>query len=361
MEIKRLDLSQHPDFDGHEEVAECKDHESGLHAFIAIHNRNLGPALGGCRMRPYLDRDEAITDVLRLSRGMTYKSAISELALGGGKAVIVADPKKDKSEELFRAMGNFVNSLNGRYITAEDSGTTVADLQIMSKSTEHVAGIRYRAGAHGVQIDGDPSPFTAYGVYAGIKTSVQFRMGKANLKGISVALQGVGNVGRHLAKLLIEDGAKVYAADLYSSSIATVLAECSVVPVDIEEIHKLNVDVFAPCALGGVINQQSIEEIKATIIAGAANNQLADDEMGDKLLKAGKLYAPDYLINSGGIIDIFYERGNYDYLEVRGHIDKIADNLLEIYRESESLGVATNKVADRIAESRFKSATADAI
>ncbi|MBT3531087.1 MAG: Glu/Leu/Phe/Val dehydrogenase [Gammaproteobacteria bacterium] len=354
MEIKRLDVSQHPEFDDHEELAECRDQESGLHAFIAIHNRKLGPALGGCRMWPYADREEAITDVLRLSRGMTYKSAISNLALGGGKAVIIGDPKKDKSDELLRAMGSFVNSLSGRFVTAEDSGTTVPDIQLMAQSTDHVAGIRYRAGAYGVQIDGDPSPFTAYGVFVGMKTSVRHKLGKSNMKDLRVAIQGVGNVGRHLAKLLVEDGAKVYVADLYPAAIAAVLAECSVVPVEIEDIHKLDVDVFAPCALGGIINQQLLEEIKARIIVGAANNQLVDSEMGDKLQKAGMLYAPDYLVNSGGIIDIFYERGDYDFLKVRHHIEEIGETLHEIYKESQERGIATNKVADRIAESRFK-------
>lgn len=353
MKTTIINTTEFPDYDNHEVVVEAKDSDSGLHAFVAIHNRNLGPALGGCRMWPYRDRDAAITDVLRLSRGMTYKSAMAELPLGGGKAVIIGDPRADKTEALMTAMGRFVNSLHGRYITAEDSGTSVPDLEIMQRETRHVAGVKPRL-VEGEMATGDPSPATAYGVFVGIKASIRQQFGSDDLRGRKVAIQGVGNVGHRLARHLAEAGAQVYVADLFEDALNATSNAADVEVVPLDQIHRLDVDVFAPCALGGSINPASLREIKASVIAGAANNQLANSAMGEAIRASGKLYAPDYVINAGGIIDIYYERVGYDYSNVRQHIDGIARNLTQVYLQAARKGRQTNQVADELAELRFK-------
>ena len=353
MKISTINASAYTDYDGHEKVVECIDESRGLRAYIAIHNRNLGPALGGCRIWPYASRDEAITDVLRLSRGMTYKSAMAELPLGGGKAVIVANPKTDKSRDMLIAMGEFVESLDGAYITAEDSGTSVEDLETIGTRTKHVAGVNRKQLRDGSEVSGDPSPSTAYGVFVGVVASVKHRFNTNNLEGIKVAIQGVGNVGKRLASFLVDAGARVYVADLYSDAVHDLADSVDVMPVDLNQIHKIDVDVFAPCALGGFINEQTLGEIKAPVIAGAANNQLANPAMGGLIVQSRKLYAPDYVINAGGIIDIFYERSCYDHEKVTHHIERIGDNLEEIFMLAKETGHPTQLITDKIAESRF--------
>jgi leucine dehydrogenase len=353
MLIEVVDTQSFDDFSGHEQVLRCVDQQSGLQAFIAIHNRNLGPALGGCRMRAYENEQDAITDVLRLSKGMTYKSALASLPLGGGKAVIIGDPKTAKTEPMLRAMGKFINSLKGAYISAEDSGTSVADLRVMHHETEYVAGIHERKLSNGKTSDGDPSPSTAYGVYQGIKASLKHRFKSDTVDGVRVAVQGVGNVGRNLVKLLVADGARVTITDPYQPAIESILREHNVDVVSNEDIHRLDVEVYAPCALGGALNTSSLVELRAPIVAGAANNQLANDGAGQYLFHKGTLYAPDFVINAGGIIDIFYERHGYDHSKVLTHIDRIQNTLLEIYEYSAEHKTPTHITAERLGESRF--------
>lgn len=355
MKVSTVNATAFTDFDQHERVLECVDDRRGLHAFIAIHNRNLGAALGGCRIWPYGSPDEAITDVLRLSRGMTYKSAMAELPLGGGKAVIIADPKTQKSADMLCAMGDFVDSLDGAYITAEDSGTSVDDLKMIGSHTQYVTGVCRKKLQDGSEVSGDPSPSTAYGVFVGIKASVEHQSGTSGLTGVKIAIQGVGNVGKRLAGFLVDAGATVFVADIDNDAVQKLSETVNVTPVDLAEIHKLDVDVFAPCALGGFISEKTLPEIKATIIAGAANNQLAHRGVGKLLVASGILYAPDYVINAGGIIDIFYERSIYDHAKVMRHIEGIGKTLEEVFIMAAETGKPTQVIADKIAESRFSS------
>jgi leucine dehydrogenase len=341
-----MSFFDHREFDGHEEVAFCFDAESGLQAIIAVHNTNLGPALGGCRMWPYASDDEALTDALRLSRGMTYKSALAGLALGGGKAVIIGDSRTMKSEALFRAMGRFVDSLGGRYTVAEDVGISVADVDIMAKETPYVAG----TCSGGV---GDPSPGTAYGVFMGIRAAVKHKLGKESLEGLRVAVQGVGAVGYHLCRFLAEDGAELLVTDIHQPSIDRVAKDFGARPVEAEKIYRQPVDVFAPCALGGVINDETIDLLSAPIIAGSANNQLDEPRHGIELSRRGILYAPDYVINAGGVINISFEGRNYDEKKAFARIGQIGDTLLEIFARADAKGVPTSEAADRLAEERF--------
>lgn len=286
-------------FDGHELVTFSEDASTGLRAIIAIHNSSLGPAFGGCRMYPYANDDEALDDVLRLSRGMTYKNSLAGLPMGGGKAVIIGDPKTLKTPELMQSMGRFVETLGGRYVTAEDSGTCVADMKEIGKMTKHVTGLN-----EGQQYGGDPSPFTALGIYVGIKAAVKYKLGAHDLQGKSVAVQGAGAVGRRLIALLISAGAKVFVSDVNQTNLA-LAAKLGAVSVNTNDILQLDVDVLAPCAMGAVINNDTIEAINASIIAGGANNQLHSSEHADALLSQDILYAPDFVINAGGIIDIW--------------------------------------------------------
>ena len=299
---------------GHEQVVFCHDPFSGLNAIIAIHNTTLGPALGGTRLWPYNSSDEAIVDALRLSRGMTFKAAISGLNLGGGKAVIMADPKQ-KSEALWRRYGKFVNSLNGKYITAEDVNTDARDMEYIALETDHVTGVpEYMGGS------GDPSPFTAYGVYVGMKASAKKAYGSDNLSGKKILVQGVGHVGQYLVGHLMKDGAKVYISDINAEKIAqTVAANHGVEVIDGANIFDMDMDIYAPCALGATVNDQSISKLKARIIAGAANNQLADENVhGPMLIEKNILYAPDFLINAGGLINVAAELETYNAGRVRG-------------------------------------------
>lgn len=356
MLITEIDARHFKDFDHHERLLNCLDDRTGLQAYIAIHNRSLGPALGGCRMWPYPSSNDAIKDVLRLSRGMTYKSAIAELSLGGGKSVIVGDPRQ-KQPELFRAMGRFINELKGTYITAEDAGTSVADLQQMAKETTYVTGIATKKCVDGTEVNGDPSPSTAYGVFVGLKAAVQYAFERENLSGVKVAVQGVGNVGRRLVKLLVNSGAVVTISDISDDAVQSLQSELPVTVVDNRTIHTAAVDVFSPCALGGAISRDNLPEIKAPVIAGAANNQLADQETGLELHRLGKVYAPDYVINAGGIIDVQYERIGYDHENVINHINRLADTLRRIFMLSEAHDTPTHVIADRLAEKRFLNKT----
>lgn len=337
----------HPEFDGHEEIAFCNDADSGLKAIIAIHNTNRGPALGGCRMWPYESDDAALTDALRLSRGMTYKSALAGLNLGGGKSVIIGNPKTMKSEELFRAMGRFVDSLGGRYIVAEDVSISVADVEIMAKETEFFAGTP-GGGA------GDPSPSTAYGVYMGIRAAVAHRLNRASLSGLTVAVQGLGSVGWNLCRYLSDDGAKLIVTDIDTAAVTRAVEQFGATSVSTDAIYGVEADVFAPCALGAVINDESLKVLKTPVVAGSSNNQLAEPRHGLELHKRGILYAPDYVINAGGVINISYEGPSYDKDEAFAHVARIHDTLREIFKRSTAMGIPTYEAADRLAEERFR-------
>lgn len=344
-------VANHPDFDNHEQVVMCKS--DSLHAIIAVHNSTLGPATGGCRIYPYVSVDAALTDVLRLSRGMTYKSAAAALPLGGGKSVIIADPAKAKSRQMLLAMGDFIESLQGRYVAAEDSGTTVQDIATMREKTRHVSGC-----AANEKFGGDPSPVTAYGVFHGIKEAVRFRH-NADLLDVRVAIQGVGNVGAHLARMLVEAGAKVFVADANNERAHKTAAKLDATVCTPDKLLSLDVDVLAPCAMGAAINTRTINNIRAGIIAGAANNQLESEAMGMRLLERGILYAPDYIINAGGIIDIYYQQqGIRDQRRINMHLDIIKHNLAWIFAESKLQQRPTNVIADELARKRL-AATSD--
>lgn len=334
-------------FEHHEFVSFTEDPATGLRAIIAVHNTNLGPAVGGCRMYPYANDDDALQDVLRLSRGMTYKSALAGLPMGGGKAVIIGDPRTTKTDQLLEAMGRFVDQQGGKYVTAEDSGTGVKDMQIIARQTKYVSGLN-----SGQQYGGDPSPLTAYGVYCGIKSALKFKSGSDQLSGVRVAVQGAGSVGRYLIEQLIADGAQVQVADINQDNLQ--IAEglgAKIVAVD--QIISADVDVFAPCAMGAVLNDESIATLRAPIVAGAANNQLANPGHGQMLLQRGTLYAPDFVINAGGIIEIHHQ--NTGTMEKsRAHIAKIGDTLEHIFEVSAEKNIPTVAVAEALAEKIFR-------
>ncbi len=354
-----MSVFSHGEFDNHQQVAFFNDRASGLKAIIAVHNTNLGPALGGCRMWPYGSDDEALTDVLRLSRGMTYKSALANLKLGGGKAVIIGDPARDKTDALLHAMGDFIQGLGGRYITAEDSGTSVADLLKIGEKTDFVSGID-KVSAHG----GDPSPSTAYGVFVSLREAVSHRLGRTDLNGVKVAVQGLGNVGYRLAEQLSDAGAELYVTDIIRANVDRAVRELNATPVKGDQIFSLDVDVFAPCALGAAINDQTIPQLRAAIVAGAANNQLATAEHGYQLHQRGILYAPDYVVNAGGIVDVFYQRkmleegyGLDNYAaDLDAKVEGIGATLREIFVRSDRENVPTFVIADQVAEERFAGA-----
>jgi leucine dehydrogenase len=341
-----------PSFDHHELVTFTEDPVTGLKAIIAVHNSNLGPAVGGCRMFPYANDADALEDVLRLSRGMTYKSALAGLPMGGGKAVIIGDHRTQKSPALLEKMGDFIEAQGGKYITAEDSGTNVKDMQTISRRTKHVSGVDEKH-----LFGGDPSPFTAYGIYCGMKAALKHKNGNDDLSGVRVAIQGAGVVGQYLADLLLKDGAKVFVADINQENLdkAAKLGDDQnrVEQVDVDKIIGLDVDVFAPCAMGAVLNDESIPTLKASIVAGGANNQLAEPKHGELLRERGILYAPDYVINAGGIIEIHHQRSKTPDMS-RPHIAKIGDTLTQIFKLSDQQNKSTADVADQLAEERFK-------
>jgi leucine dehydrogenase len=340
-----MSVFSNPAFDRHQRVVFANDSASGLRAIIAVHDTRLGPGVGGCRMYPYANEAEALHDVLRLSRGMTYKSALAGLPFGGGKSVIMGDPRSDKSKQLLLAMGEFVESLGGLYVATEDSGTSVEDMRTMAARTSHVSGVQEDT-EHG----GDPSPSTAWGVFLGIRTAVQHRLGGDSLTGLRVAIQGLGNVGFHLAGLLVDAGAEVFGADVSSQNLQRACEQRGVVPVATTDILSLEADVFAPCAMGAVLDSEVVDQLRVGIVAGAANNQLAADHQADQLIDRGILYCPDFLINSGGIIDVHYQRmgGNRD--ELREHIARIEGNLREILFRSDRSGRSPHWIAEELAE-----------
>ncbi|WP_293003264.1 Glu/Leu/Phe/Val dehydrogenase dimerization domain-containing protein [Nevskia sp.] len=348
-----MSVFSHPEFDGHEHVAFHHDAASGLRAIIAVHNTRLGCGLGGCRMFPYGSDDEALTDVLRLSRGMTYKAALAGLPQGGGKSVIIGDPRRDKTPQLIRAMGRFVDMLGGRYVVAEDSGTSVPDIRLMAEVTRHIGGLADEASVAAGRT-GDPSPATALGTFIGLRAAVRAALGRDDLRGLRVAIQGVGNVGYRLAKHLHDAGAVLWVTDLHAPAVDRAVAEFGATAVAMDAIHALDVDVFAPCALGAILNERSIPQIRAKVIAGAANNQLATPADGRRVLEQGLLYAPDYVINAGGIIDIHYEGPGYDEAVVHAHLQRIGLTLSEIFERSKTSGQPTGEIADVMAEAIFR-------
>ncbi len=348
-----MPIFTHPEFDGHELIAFRNDRDSGLKAIIAVHNTRLGPGLGGCRMWPYADESEALTDVLRLSRGMTYKAALAGLPQGGGKSVILGDPRREKTEAMMRAMGRFVQTLSGRYIVAEDSGTNVADIKLMAQETSHVGGLAGEAAVKAGRT-GDPSPATAYGVFVGIRSAVRFKLKRDDLSGLRVAIQGVGNVGYRLAKHLHDAGAKLWVTDIYAPAAERCVKDFGATSVAMDAIHAADVDVFAPCALGAILNDRTIPDLKAPIVAGAANNQLARPAHDRILLDRKVLYAPDYVINGGGIIEIYHETVGYEEARARAHLDRIGATLASIFERSEKEKLPTGQIADRMAEEIFR-------
>ena len=330
----------------HEKVLIGRDAASGYHGIIAIHNTSLGPALGGTRFWKYASEEEALTDVLRLSHGMTYKNALAGLPFGGGKSIILANNgAATNREDLLRAHGRFVDTLNGRYITAEDVGTSPEDMEIVRQETSYVAGLIGRSG--------DPSPFTARGVFRAIQASSKFLWNTDNLSGVTVALQGCGHVGYNLAKLLHEAGAKLIVTDVNENNWSRVVDEFAAEMVQPDEIFSVQAQVFAPCALGGIINDQTIPELKVQIVAGAANNQLLEERHGEMLRERNILYAPDYVANSGGVLNGTVELLGWKPEEALKKINEIYDTILRIYESAEAQGITTNKAADQLAEERL--------
>ena len=349
-----MSVFEHVEFDQHECLEFFHDAASGLKAIVAVHNSSRGPALGGCRMWHYPDEQAAINDVLRLSKGMTYKSALANIDLGGGKSVIIGDPRRHKTEALMEAMGRCLERMGGYYIAAEDSGTSVTDLKVMGRRTAHVAGITERTGIDGNPCDGDPSPATAYGVFVGLRAAVKHRLERDNLRGLKVAVQGVGNVGFRLAQHLSAAGAELFVSDIHPELVERAVTELGAIAVESEQVLALDVDVLAPCALGAVLNDQTIPQIRARVIAGAANNQLAAPRHDAMLRQRDILYTPDYAINAGGIIDVFYERVGHDHQRVLAHIESIAETLEEIFQRADADDLATGAVADQLARERFQ-------
>lgn len=338
----------HPDFAGHALVTSRHDAAAGLTAIIAVHNDDRGPAIGGCRILPYPTPEAAIGDVLRLSRGMTYKTAIADIPYGGGKAVIIADPARQKTELLLEAMGAFVDSLGGRYITSFDSGTTLDDVRVIARRTRHAAGFLPEAG--------NASGSTALGVYQCMRAAAEVVWGAPRLAGLRVAIQGVGNVGMRLAELLARDGAELLIADAVPARAEAVAARIGGRTVASDAILFEPCDILAPCALGGILSADSIPHLAARAIVGGANNQLAEPEDDARLLARGILYCPDYLANAGGIIDLHYQRSRWDPAAVERHVTSLADTFRDVMARATREGRPTGEIADRIAEERVAAA-----
>lgn len=341
------------DFADHEQVVFVTDEPSGLRAIIAIHNTVLGPALGGCRMYPYASEAEALRDVLRLSRGMTFKAAAANLQLGGGKAVIIGDPRTQKTTALLQAMGTAVERMGGRYITAEDVGTSVEDFGELYKKTRHVVGLPVALGG-----TGDPSPTTALGVYYGLVAAALHHWGEDKLAGKTVAVQGLGNVGWHLCGLLHAAGAKLVVTDVNEERVAKAVSAFGATSVPPEGIYGAKADIFAPCAMGAILNDETLPQLQAEIVGGAANNQLALDRHGDQLKARGILYAPDFVINAGGMIRVASERDGFDEALVDQNVKGIGGSLLAIFKRAESEGIQTNAAAMLMARERLVAAAA---
>ncbi|MEA2461578.1 MAG: leucine dehydrogenase [Actinomycetota bacterium] len=344
-----MSVFEHINGDGYEQVVFCSDDQSGLRAIIAIHSTALGPSLGGTRFYPYKSEDDALIDVLRLSKGMTYKSAAAGLDLGGGKAVIIGDPRRIKNESLLRAYGRFIETLAGRYITAEDVGTALEDMDTVRRETRWVTGCSHTYGG-----SGDPSPVTAFGVLQGIKACALEVFADANLAGRTVAIQGVGKVGYALCGYLTAEGAKVTIADIDVDNLGRAVSDFGVETVALADVHKMEVDIFAPCALGGIVNDDTISEFGCRIIAGAANNQLATPEHGDKLRGLGILYAPDFVINAGGIINVEDELRGYDRERAMKRVEGIYKAMQLIFALARERDISTASAAEEYAEDRIR-------
>ena len=335
---------------GHEQVVFCHDKPTGLKAIIAIHNTVLGPALGGTRMWNYASEQEALTDVLRLSRGMTFKAAISGLNLGGGKAVIIGDARSLKNEAFLRRFGKFVNSLNGKYITAEDVNMKTADMEYIHMETSHGTGLPESMGG-----GGDPSPVTAYGVYMGMKACAKKVFGNESLEGRRIAVQGIGQVGMHLVEYLVKERAKVFVTDLYADKVKRIAQEFSVTAVAQDEIFDVDCDIYAPCALGGTVNDETIGRLRCSVIAGAANNQLKDELRHGYMLRDRSItFAPDFLINAGGLMNVYHEYlGHYNRNRVMEQAEKIYNTCLDTLAYSDREKLSTQEAAIRLAEKRI--------
>jgi leucine dehydrogenase len=338
------------DYDDHEEVVFVRDQGCGLRAIIAVHSTVSGAALGGCRILPYADDASALHDVLRLSRGMTYKAAMASIPFGGGKMVVIAEPAKDKTASLLQAIGRAIDRLGGKYFTGEDVGTTAEDMAVIRKTTANVMGLPESLGG-----SGDPSASTALGCFVGIQASVTHAFGRSSLDGLRVAVQGLGNVGFNLCRLLAQAGAKLTVTDLREPLIAKCVARFGARAVDPDAIYAADTEVLAPCALGAVLNEGTLQVLKARIIAGGANNQLAAPEIDFDLRQRGILYAPDFVINGGGLIQLAGELTRDDKAEVERRIHAIHDTLSSLYHEADADGLPTSQVAERIARHRVAS------
>jgi leucine dehydrogenase len=334
----------------HEQIVYCNDNESGLRAIIAVHNTVLGPSLGGTRMWNYQNETEALIDVLRLSRGMTYKSSVAGLNLGGGKAVIIGDAKKIKNEALLRRFGKFINSLGGKYITAEDVSMNSRDMEIIHNETKYVSGLPVSMGG-----SGDPSPVTAYGVYVSMKASAREVYGTDSLSGKKVLVQGLGNVGMHLVEHLHKEKAHLFVYDINEERVKYAVEKHGAKAVSPETMFDLDIDIYAPCALGASVNDDSLSRLKCSIICGAANNQLADEKKhGEAVMKKGILYAPDFVVNAGGIINVYYELNGYVRERAMAHAEKIYDTTWNIIQTAKAEKIPTYMAANRIAEKRIE-------
>ena len=343
--METLVFDSYSDFADHALVTIRKDQASGLKAIIAVHNENRGPAIGGCRILPYRSMEDAVRDVLRLSRGMTYKTAIADILYGGGKAVIIADPQRDKSELLLEAMGDFVESLAGRYITSFDSGTTLDDIRVIARRTKHAAGFLPEAG--------NASGSTALGVYHCMLAAAEKVNGSATLAGLKVAIQGVGNVGERLAKLLARDGVQLILADTDPARAEALASAIGAKVVNSDAILQEPCDILSPCALGGILSSETIPKLGARAVVGGANNQLARPEDDVRLADRGILYCPDYLANAGGIIDLHYQRSHWDLAAVERHVASLGETFRQVIERAEKERRPTAEIADRIAEERF--------
>ena len=332
----------------YEQLVFCQDKTSGLKAIICIHDTTLGPALGGTRMWNYETEEEAIEDAIRLGRGMTYKNAAAGLNLGGGKTVIIGDPLKDKNEEMFRAFGRFIQGLNGRYITAEDVGTTVADMDLIHEETDFVTGISPAFGS-----SGNPSPVTAYGCYIGMKAAALEAWGDDSLEGKTVSVQGVGNVAYTLCEHLHQEGAKLIVTDINQEAVARAVKDFGAIAVAPNEIYSQQADIFAPCAMGAIINDETIPQLRVKVVAGSANNQLKEERHGDELEALGIVYAPDFVINSGGVINVADELYGYNNERAMKRVETIYDSITRIFEISKRDGIPSYQAADRMAEERI--------
>jgi len=331
----------------HEQLLFCNDNETGLKAIIAVHNTVLGPALGGTRMWHYTNAMEALNDVLRLSRGMTYKNSISGLNLGGGKAVIIGDSRSMKSEALMRRFGKFVNSLGGKYITAEDVGIGTADMVYVNMETNHVVGLPGRSG--------DPSPVTAHGVYVGMKACSKEVFGSDSLTGKKIAVQGVGHVGEYLVEALSKEHAEVYISDIHEPSLKRVAEQYGAQVVGLDEIYDIDMDIYAPCALGATVNDDTLSRLKCAIIAGAANNQLKQEEVhGRAVMEKGIIYAPDFALNAGGVINCYSEVKGLSPEWAMNKAEEIYNTITNIVKRSQAENIPTYQIANKMAEERIE-------